>query len=373
MRCAPAGRPGDLTPGAYWGAGLPLPAPPAQRHPERRARLHRRLDDLLDALGDLSLAESVYQIMRGNFGRSGGILAAVSRGDQPPEPDLVDTPRRRHDVTHRLMLLFAGAPAAAPRLGAASPPGPRAARRALASTGSAACCPSRAPCAAPCPGPTTAAASPPRSSLRDLGVGPLDVLALADAGRPRRSGSELETASSTRRRRPPTPTASRSATPTAACRPAPSGSPTCSRWPRRCATCSAPPARCARRTSPARGRRGRGGGATDLAELNASAAGAGEPARRRQPARCRRPSRAIAPRRSRYATPCSPRAATAITGSVPQPADAAAALATRAADSARRAAAAAAPRRQRRAAAADPAGAPRSSRPYCRTPSCCRT
>ena len=37
----------------------------------------------------MSIAESVFQIMRGNYGRAGGILDAISQGDQPPDPDIV--------------------------------------------------------------------------------------------------------------------------------------------------------------------------------------------------------------------------------------------------------------------------------------------
>ena len=72
------------------------------------------LDAMMSALGDLSLCESVFQIMRGNFGRAGGMLDAISRGDHPPQPDIVNTPRAGTDVTHRVMLLFAGIPPAVP-------------------------------------------------------------------------------------------------------------------------------------------------------------------------------------------------------------------------------------------------------------------
>ena len=39
-----------------------------------------QIDDAMSALSDVSIAESVFQIMRGNYGRVGGILDAVSRG-----------------------------------------------------------------------------------------------------------------------------------------------------------------------------------------------------------------------------------------------------------------------------------------------------
>ena len=63
---------GNLAAGAFWGAGLPSPSPPANATQTTVLGLIAALDDMLDALGDLSLAESVFQIMRGNFGRAGG-------------------------------------------------------------------------------------------------------------------------------------------------------------------------------------------------------------------------------------------------------------------------------------------------------------
>jgi hypothetical protein len=105
---------GNFAPGAYWGGGLPLPSPPLNATQQTVLGFISGIDDMLSALGDLSVAESVFQVMRGNFGRAGGILSAVSAGAQPPEPDIVDTPVGGTDVTHRLMLLLAGVPAAAP-------------------------------------------------------------------------------------------------------------------------------------------------------------------------------------------------------------------------------------------------------------------
>ena len=48
--------------------------------------------------------------MRGNFGRAGTLLDAISKGQRPPTPDVVNTPRGGLDLTHRVALLFAGNP-----------------------------------------------------------------------------------------------------------------------------------------------------------------------------------------------------------------------------------------------------------------------
>ncbi|HEV7804515.1 MAG TPA: hypothetical protein VGO80_01740, partial [Solirubrobacteraceae bacterium] len=67
----------------------------------------RVLDDALDALADLTVAESVHQLAQGNHERSGAVLDAFSRGDAPP-PDLEvsRTPRTGLATTHRLVVLL---------------------------------------------------------------------------------------------------------------------------------------------------------------------------------------------------------------------------------------------------------------------------
>jgi hypothetical protein len=181
---------GHLEPGAYWGQGLPLPAPPLNATQQSVLGFIGDLDDMLSALGDLSVAESVYQVMRGNFGRAGGILAAVSAGAQPPEPDIVGTPLGGTDITHRLMLLLAGAPAAAPGwAGGSARPRQQAEPWLSDWLGTR----------LPDPGVVRATVSwthneQPQSTLvtlGELGVGPFDVLALAGAG-PQPQLAELE-------------------------------------------------------------------------------------------------------------------------------------------------------------------------------------
>ena len=98
----------QLPAGGNWGPGLP-PAGSADQNAV--IGLLKTLDDYADALGDLSISEAVFQIIRGNFGRTGTLLDAISKGQRPPTPDVVDTPRGGIDLTHRVLLLFAGNPA----------------------------------------------------------------------------------------------------------------------------------------------------------------------------------------------------------------------------------------------------------------------
>jgi hypothetical protein len=60
--------------------------------------------DLHDAVADLVLAESVYQVVLGNFDRAAANTAAYSAGSRPPETFVVDTPRSGLSLTHRVAL-----------------------------------------------------------------------------------------------------------------------------------------------------------------------------------------------------------------------------------------------------------------------------
>lgn len=61
-----------------------------------------------DAVADLQIAESVYQIVRGNYDRAAGMLDALSKGTQPPVPEIVTTPRSGNTITHRIGLHLEG-------------------------------------------------------------------------------------------------------------------------------------------------------------------------------------------------------------------------------------------------------------------------
>lgn len=101
---------GSFVAGQNWGTNLPAPGGSDQTNV---LSLIATIEDYSDALGDVSIAESVFQIVRGNFGRAGGLMDAISQGDRPPDPDVVTTPRGGLDLTHRVLLLFAGNPSLA--------------------------------------------------------------------------------------------------------------------------------------------------------------------------------------------------------------------------------------------------------------------
>lgn len=80
-----------------------------------------RLAESLDAIGDLALAESVYQVVQGNYERAGGMLQALAEGKTPPEADIVNTPRNGKTITQRAALTFKpNAASNAPGWGAAT-------------------------------------------------------------------------------------------------------------------------------------------------------------------------------------------------------------------------------------------------------------
>jgi hypothetical protein len=78
------------------------------------AELHV-LDDAVDAVSDALLAESVHQAVQGNPLRTASTLDAIASGTAPPpELEVVRTPRTGAALTHRLVTLFSGNPAATP-------------------------------------------------------------------------------------------------------------------------------------------------------------------------------------------------------------------------------------------------------------------
>ena len=95
----------------FWNApGLPA-AGTAERNSLTNAIT--RLDDALDAVADLTLAESVDQLIRGNLLRAGATLDSIARGDTPPtEIEVVDTPRSGTGLAYRLLTIASGTSAA---------------------------------------------------------------------------------------------------------------------------------------------------------------------------------------------------------------------------------------------------------------------
>jgi hypothetical protein len=82
------------------------------------------LFDLYDAVADLALAEGVHQAVQGNFERVASTLDAYTTGNYPPEPEIVQTPPSGIGLTLRVALhLEAGksAPAGATPRAVAEP------------------------------------------------------------------------------------------------------------------------------------------------------------------------------------------------------------------------------------------------------------
>lgn len=65
-----------------------------------------RLLDVHDAVADLALAEGVHQAVQGNFDRVAATLETYSKGNHPPQPEVVQTPRSGVTLTHRVGLHF---------------------------------------------------------------------------------------------------------------------------------------------------------------------------------------------------------------------------------------------------------------------------
>ena len=70
------------------------------------------LEQTVDAVSDALMAESVYQVVRGNPLRAANTIESIAGGETPPpELEVVQTPRTGLAVTHRLISLFSGTPA----------------------------------------------------------------------------------------------------------------------------------------------------------------------------------------------------------------------------------------------------------------------
>ena len=70
-----------------------------------------RLADAVDAVSDALMAETVYQVVRGNPLRAASTVESIAGGETPPpELEVVRTPRTGIALTHRLVTLFSGDP-----------------------------------------------------------------------------------------------------------------------------------------------------------------------------------------------------------------------------------------------------------------------
>ena len=65
------------------------------------------MEESLDALSDILMAEAVHQYANGNIERAASVLKSLSEGSSPPIPEFVQTKRSgQHHITHRLCVLM---------------------------------------------------------------------------------------------------------------------------------------------------------------------------------------------------------------------------------------------------------------------------
>lgn len=65
------------------------------------------LEESLDALSDILMAEAVHQYANGNIERAASVLKSLSEGYSPPVPEFVQTNRSgQHHITHRVCVLM---------------------------------------------------------------------------------------------------------------------------------------------------------------------------------------------------------------------------------------------------------------------------
>jgi hypothetical protein len=83
-----------------------------------------RISNIADATADLAMAESVHQVVQGNYDRAGATMDTFSKGKFPSTPDVIRTPRSGTGLTHRVGLHLATGldPSAAPGARARSEP-----------------------------------------------------------------------------------------------------------------------------------------------------------------------------------------------------------------------------------------------------------
>ena len=86
---------------ATYPFGKDLPPASAAQAAAINAEVQRMLDTH-DAVADVAIAESVHHAAMGNYDRAAGTLDTYSKGNFPPIPDVVQTPRTGIALTHRV-------------------------------------------------------------------------------------------------------------------------------------------------------------------------------------------------------------------------------------------------------------------------------
>lgn len=155
----------------------------------------RALDDTADALADLLLSESVFQLMRGNLAGASATFDSMAAGVRPPDPEIARQGRGGTRLTHRFGIVL-GAGLAAPAAWAAPPSHRSSAEPSLdAWAGTVLGDPAKVRCQVdfldPQPGDPQHRTRKP-ITLADLALRPLDFLAIAMAPDTAGGASELD-------------------------------------------------------------------------------------------------------------------------------------------------------------------------------------
>ena len=100
----------DATTIPFGHTTLVFPAPNSEEFTHLDTQL-QALDEMVDAVSDVMVAESVYHVVQGNPLRAGATLDAIATGEMPPpELEVVRTPRTGIGLTHRMLVLFSMSP-----------------------------------------------------------------------------------------------------------------------------------------------------------------------------------------------------------------------------------------------------------------------
>jgi hypothetical protein len=156
----------------------------------RRAAIEAELDlleDAVDALSDLLLAESVFQVVKGSPSGAAATLDTLAKGQRPPEPEVATVPRGG-TVLHQRVALLLGDGSTAPGWGPV-PVTPRseAARELNGWLGRLLGPPAAIECRA-----TPEGGTPRVVNLRDLRLQPIDLVLMLQAAGADDAPTELE-------------------------------------------------------------------------------------------------------------------------------------------------------------------------------------
>jgi hypothetical protein len=149
------------------------------------------LDEQVDAAADLLMAESIYRTVQGQADAAAATLSAVAGGARMPEPEVVRSPRGGIVITHRVAVLLGEVPATAPGWSPAPTPRAAAEPRLDGWIGTLLGDPATVRARLSIPDPTTDEPDRRRErivTLAELGLRPIDVVALDAAEAARRLG-----------------------------------------------------------------------------------------------------------------------------------------------------------------------------------------